>query len=295
MGPNARERASKAPVPEHQDEPEHVHEQVIEYLNSSDWQSRLEEARAKRELALAARAAASEGPPRPTGPATERERRVPVAKPIPVATPIPTLPAPRPANVPSRPAHARPILTDASDRRPPPVGRARTVPPSALVGGALAGVTMAGLAALWVAAPEPAAPPDRIEAPVLAAEPGAPEPAAPDVADAAAAARPATIEAGPDSLSRVLDDLGAGYDVRIVTTAKAASEPAGSSDAAGSPPLERRASRFSLPDPTVIFFHPEDAAAAGRVSERLGAETLDLTGLLPSPPAGTLEVHLTNG
>ena len=297
MGTNARERVSHAPVPEH--------EQVIEYMNSADWQGRLEEARARRELALAARAAASEDPSRPRrpgdgladGPGDGSKPRVPGASPGPGPAPVrpPARPSPRPANVPSRPVDPPPVASEGSDLRPPPRWRAWPISPSALAYGMLAGGAMTALAALWVIAPEPVAPPGQAEILRPAARPAIPVPAAPDVADAATSI-PGPMEADQDSLARVLDDLGlddlgSGYEVRVVS----GSDVPRGSGGPETPPFELRASRFSLPNPTVMFFHPEDAAAAGRVSERLGAEMLDLTGLLPSPPAGTLEVHLANG
>ena len=298
MGTNARERVSDTAVPEH--------EQVIEYMNSSDWQDRLEEARAKRELALAARAAASGGPSRPRQPGhglsdgsgDGRKFRVPGASPEPGPAPVrpPARPSPRPANVPLRPADAPPVVSEGSDRRRPTRWRALPVSsPPALAYGALAGGAMTALAALWVIAPEPVSPPGEAEILRPAARPAAPGPAAPEDADDATSI-PGPMEADPDSLARALDDLGlgdlgSGYEVRVVTGLDV---PRGSVGPEA-PPFELRASRFSLPNPTVMFFHPEDAAAAGRVSERLGAEMLDLTGLLPSPPAGTLEVHLANG
>lgn len=46
---------------------------------------------------------------------------------------------------------------------------------------------------------------------------------------------------------------------------------------------------------TVSFFHEADADGADVLSARLNAEVIDLSGFRPSPPAGTLEVHLGAG
>ena len=81
-----------------------------------------------------------------------------------------------------------------------------------------------------------------------------------------------------------MNSLAPRYKLHIVTTKSVDSQA-----------FEVRHTRFALPANMVVFFHPDDADAAERISAQLDADTLNLTGLIPSPPAGTLEIHLADG
>ena len=49
---------------------------------------------------------------------------------------------------------------------------------------------------------------------------------------------------------------------------------------------------ITVRESNVRFFHPEDAAAAGRVAEALGIRSRDFTDYTPRPPRGTVELWL---
>lgn len=59
--------------------------------------------------------------------------------------------------------------------------------------------------------------------------------------------------------------------------------------------IEMRTTRFTQERSAVSYFHDEDATAARRIAERIAADTIDLRGLEPSPPPGTVDVSLVGG
>lgn len=82
--------------------------------------------------------------------------------------------------------------------------------------------------------------------------------------------------------------LPPGYSVTVVTP-DAARRPEGAM--AGTV----RVTPFGFARSTVTFYATEDAAVAAELAERLGGETLDMSGLVPAPPPGMLAVHLPPG
>ena len=63
-------------------------------------------------------------------------------------------------------------------------------------------------------------------------------------------------------------------------------------DRAGFTVADARRVRLSISRSNVRYFHPEDATAAGRLAEEIGAAARDFTSYRPSPPGGTIEVWL---
>ena len=270
------------------------HEQVLDYMNSAAWEARLAEARAKRERVLAAREAtqgsdqivpegAPAGMPLPFGLNTDPDAATPdpdAATPDPdAATPDPgpdTAPERETASPePAEAAHSTTIIEEVQSQD----GRhwTRNLLDATILTTAIAAVSLA------LVLRDPGGE-DRGEAvpPPGNAAPQASEPSAtPDPAS-----RPAAAD-GRTSLAGVIGDLGPDYDVRVIATSGTA-RPEGATFAT-------RSSRFAMQASTVSFFHSEDEAAAIRLSERIDAEVLDLTGLRPSPPPGTIDVHLAEG
>ncbi len=263
------------------------HEQAMEYLSSSAWEERLDAARAKRALALAAREAGTElGPLRHLASSKDPEERAGAAPgrgdPAPLRTPA------------ASPGVARavPGLSEAPGRR---LGKTTSRRPAAAVAALFGVILVCGTAVFVATRTIDGEPPSsdgteasRLDEEIEGSWTGPPKPeGAPSESGPIA---PSPTDAGRDALTRAVADLGAGYTVRIVAAADAA-PPVD----AGAGSFDLRLSRFSSSNTAVAFFHAEDAAAAGRVSERLGAESLDLTGLAPSPPSGTIEIRLTGG
>ena len=256
------------------------HEQVLDYMNSAAWEARLAEARAKRERVLAAREAtqgsdqsvlknAPAGMPLPFGPDTDPDAKTPDPGPD-------TASERETASLePAEAAHSTTIIEEVQSQD----GRhwTRNLLDATILTTAIAAVSLA------LVLRDPGGE-DRGEAvpPPGNAAPQASEPSAtPDPAS-----RPAAAD-GRTSLAGVIGDLGPDYDVRVIATSGTA-RPEGATFAT-------RSSRFAMQASTVSFFHSEDEAAATRLSERIDAEVLDLTGLRPSPPPGTIDVHLAEG
>ncbi|WP_171054528.1 hypothetical protein [Roseovarius arcticus] len=94
-----------------------------------------------------------------------------------------------------------------------------------------------------------------------------------------------------DILASALKEFSNDYQITIVTNANRANSIAQLNYADG-PAVKVRTTTFETPRPVVAYFHAADTAAAVRFSTRIEGEAMDLQGMLPSPPTGTLEVFL---
>ncbi|MEO0702616.1 MAG: hypothetical protein AAFY80_10795 [Pseudomonadota bacterium] len=65
-------------------------------------------------------------------------------------------------------------------------------------------------------------------------------------------------------------------------------------EATGLPLAASQRVGFAITRDQVRFFHADDITAAGTLADALSAELRDFTGFSPKPPAGTLEVYLSN-
>ncbi|MEM6761184.1 MAG: hypothetical protein AAF601_17065 [Pseudomonadota bacterium] len=89
-------------------------------------------------------------------------------------------------------------------------------------------------------------------------------------------------------------------DYRVVMTANQAMGAArfesfvAAAEAIGIPLAATQRVGFTITSDQVRFFHGDDAAAAGLLSDALGAEIRDFTDFSPKPPLGTLEIYLSN-
>lgn len=62
----------------------------------------------------------------------------------------------------------------------------------------------------------------------------------------------------------------------------------------GDTTYELRPTAFRINQSTVEYFNDEDAAAAAELAKIIGAEIIDLRGILPSPPSGQVVIHLAS-
>lgn len=244
------------------------HQLLLSYLNSSAWEARLVEARAKRQAIVdGLDAGMVRRPKRAEGIAPTRHRP-PTPRPVEApreAIVIAPFARPRAGIAPTAPATRRPYLL-----------RAAALSIVALMAGASV-VQLAGGAA------ETVSPVDI----VTRNETGTPSPIA-------ATAKPdpdaASTLTGIETLAASLEEIALTNSVTIVASARQADVLADLDRAKAAASV--RVTPFELDRSTVSFYHPGDADAAMRLASRLDGETMDLTGLLPTPPDGTLSVHL---
>ena len=280
------------------DEPVADHRAVMAYIESPEWESRLREARLKRQVVLAARATAAD-----LRHMQERETG--------------KLRAPRPDLLSSISHQQTPLAVKEAFRLDPLLmavpkvegprrwGRVliRTIS-GALAGFSLFGlVTVAGLVWLQVSAVG-----GDLTLRDDAASHGRPDDFAPlSPADHPLATVPhqsslenpegtksAQQRASFGNLASVLREFATDYQITVITTANLLNSIAEMNHAEGSS-VAVRTTTFITPRPVVAYFHAADAAAAVRFSAKIEGDAMDLRGLLPSPPAGTLEVLIAGG
>ncbi len=255
------------------------HQFLLSYLNSSAWEERLVEARAKRQAILDGLA-----------PDTTRPKpRSPGGRPLPCP----------PASGPGKDAR-KVVMADASISRPlrglPKTGAPRRWPFAELAVGLAVLTVLASAPGLWRGSDvtDTAVTTPQDDPPIAAMSDRATRTRTGDLSrtDAATRPQPATGASlgGIEALAASLEEMAVTNSITVVTSQRQA-EALDSLDRA-QPAASVRVTPFALDRSTVSFYHADDAGAAERMAMQLDGETMDLTGLLPTPPAGTLSVYL---
>lgn len=250
------------------------HELLLSYLNSAAWQERLVEARAKRQAIVDA---LPHGATRPN----LQSRNVGRLRPRPATQE----PAGEPAgiDVPVEPLRRR---TDFARRWPLALPAAGLSLVMALAG---ALVVWSGFDGIDAVAPDP-----QIDSPVTAPGDVVTRNRTDNLSEIGAVAKPEPVAiaslSGIDALAASLEELALTNSITVVTSLRQV-EALDSLDRTKAAATVRM-TPFELDRATVSFYHPDDAGAAARLAASLDGETMDLTGLLPTPPAGTLSVYL---
>ncbi|MEM9013106.1 MAG: hypothetical protein AAGE18_17940 [Pseudomonadota bacterium] len=314
-------------------------------LDTGDWQARLDEARAKRELVLAAKEAAAraapdaaegDGSPRPTAPRqklgfeaalararSEREKRpasdaaepativfAPLASTATTTRPPPAeglqadppqTPAPAQDAVPQAATTPKPVEPEV-DAIPPDAAEPAMTPAVAAAAGSRWGIfaqgqvprlalfaagVVAGVGVTLLLSGDP----DPVAVAVAPAPAPLEEPLEAELS-ASIALSPPTPGAGPADAglaNAALPDLEA-LELIVISTLS----PADATRRLGVGPDEMRATPFTVEQSEIHFFNGTDAPAAALLAKRLNAELLDLSGLEPSPPAGTISVYIAD-
>lgn len=214
------------------------HATVFAYLQSAEWEKKLEDARKKRQAVLAARAAEN----------AEQDASVPPPEHFSVLSQLHLASAEKTVVPSDEGVSITPEL--------PPVPEARNfwarLTVGMLAGAGLSAAALVG-ALIWMG--------------------------------------PKVDQNMTTGLVSTLQNFASGYDVTIVT-AQDRETTLADVDAATARLVNVRTTPFQMPTTTVAYYHDADAAAAVTLSAQVRGEIMDLRGLMPSPPEGTLDVLL---
>lgn len=270
-------------------------------VTRDSWTRRMEEARAARNKVLAERKGQKKKAKKkaPVKPPVAEET---ISVPLPPAEPAPAPPAPEPKPKLAAPDPLSLILTEETETAP----RRSILPALALCAALLFGSLfyvlriyepvqdIAKSVAPQVSSnlPVDISPTPAIDA-LVATIPGAlPGPKVSGVS------KLPTLDNRPDQpeiITRALPfDPGplAGFptDVRVVVVTHIGRDNV--NDLLGTQPAEFRLTPFVVAESAVHYFDNRDAAAAERIANRVGAEAVDLSGIKPTPPLGTIAVYI---